>query len=96
MPKSPLTGQGRRPTQALTADRVSQLQTLRVQPQPLQPHPFGHSAVQRPFAVRGVAQDGVGDVLHVAAQLVAAARQRLQRQLGAAGAGKALLSLGMG
>jgi hypothetical protein len=48
-----------------------------MQPQPLQPDQLSNVSVQRPFAVRGVANDRVGDVFHVAAQLVAAARQRL-------------------
>lgn len=48
-------------------------QPLRMQPQPLHAEVGGHRAVQRPLAVGGVAQDGVGDVFQVAADLVAAA-----------------------
>ena len=64
-----------------------------MQPQALQPQQISHGPVERPFAVRGIANDGVGDVLHVAAQLMAASCQRLQSHFGAAGAGKALLGL---
>ena len=45
-------------------------QPLRMQPQPMHAEVGGHRAVQRPLAVRGVAQDGVGDVFQVAADLV--------------------------
>jgi len=47
---------------------VPQLQTQGVQPQAIKADMLGNGAVQRPFAVGGVAHDGVRDVFHVAAR----------------------------
>ncbi len=55
---------------------------------------FMEQAVVPPLAVGGVADDGVGDVLHVAAQLVPAAGQRLQFDQGIAAAGVAVHAVG--
>jgi hypothetical protein len=52
-----------------------------MEPQALSAQVFGNGAVQRPFAVGGVADDGVGNVFHVAAQLVAPTGQGLQLHL---------------
>ena len=81
--------------QQLAAHRVWQVQVQRVQPQPLQAQVLGHGAVEWAFAVRGVANDGVGDVLHVAAQLVAAACQQPLGRVGRYG-GAVLSVLGGG
>jgi site-specific recombinase XerD len=59
-----------------------------MEPQALSAQVLGNGAVQRPFPMGGVANDGVGDVLHVAAQLVTPTGQGLQFHLGPAGAGK--------
>ena len=71
IPKRPLTGHGRRQAQQLAADRVGQRQAGRMQPQALYPQQDGYSTVQWAFAMGGVADDRVGNVLEVSTQLVA-------------------------
>ena len=60
-----------------------------MQPQPLQAQALGPPAVQRALAVGGIANDGVGDVLEVAADLVAAPSVRLGQHQRQARAGEA-------
>ena len=64
--------QGRFNLQRFIVRRVAHLQAPSVQPQTMKTHVRSEGPVQGPFAVGRVADDGVGDVLHVAAQLVAA------------------------
>ena len=67
-----------------------------MQPQPLQAQALGPPAVQRALAMRGIANDGVGDVLEVAADLVAAPGEWLGLHQGQPRAGKAaVVSLGV-
>ena len=73
------------PRRRLNHPAVRQRQALCVQPQALQAQKGGQCAVQRPLAVGGVADQRVGDVLAVAADLVAPALQRFQGQQGHAG-----------
>eukprot|EP01034_Spumella_vulgaris_P012359 gene12359-15732_t len=94
VPQPPFVGQRRHQTQQLPADRVEQFQALCMQPQALQPDQICHGPVEWTFAVCGVTNDGVSDVFHVAAQLVAAAGQGLQLHLGPAQAWKFTLRNG--
>ena len=68
---------------------VPQRQLPGMQPQPLHAQQTGDSAVQSPFAMRRVANNGVRDVLHMPAQLVPTPGLRLQRHERAACGGKA-------
>ena len=88
-PQRPFSRQRRFNLQRCLVHRVAQFQAPGMQPQAIETDVFGHSPVQRPFAVGGVAQDRVRDVLHVAAQLMPATGEWLQFQLGPARSGKA-------
>ena len=63
--------------QSLTCDGMRNRQLPRVQPQPLQTELFGPPAVERSLAVRGIANDWVGEMFEVATDLVPAAGERL-------------------
>jgi hypothetical protein len=51
-----------------------------MQPKPLQAQVLGQQAVQRAFAMRGVAYQGVGDVLAMPTNLVAPPLQGFEMQ----------------
>ncbi len=87
-PRAP--GQGvpiGRQGQGFTRARVPQLQRMGVQPQALAAQALRPPAVELPFAMGGIAQDGVGHMLEMAANLVAAARVRLGQHQAGVGAG---------
>ena len=63
----------------LARQRMPKAQFDAGEQQPMAAELLLEEAVVAALAVGGVADDGMGDVLHVAAQLVAAAGERLQR-----------------
>ena len=62
---------------------MRQLQRLRVQPQALHAHPIGDVAVEWPFSVGGIAQNGMRQMLAMPPQLVTAPGLGNQRDQGA-------------
>ena len=63
-----------------------------MQPQAIEAKVLGNGAVQRPFAVGGVADDRVRDVFHMAAQLMPPTGQGLQFHLSPADGGKVTMA----
>ena len=77
-----MPGQGGLDVDRLTAHGVVETKAHGGEQQPPAPETLGEKAIVHPFAIAGIPDDGVGDVLHVTPELMAAAgcgRQGHQR-----------------